>query len=306
MALPTGSGSGLHEERLSKTSAEQSIWRNIQELERELGVEQDSVRRNELAEQISELKNQLASLQGPNYTELEGENQRMKKELAITKAKLLSAIKECNSLKGCATISIGNEGEQDASRERQFKLYRMLLSRYSGLINEYERKTVGELKALINEKDLTVQSIIQGQVPQGYVFARDYGGVAKKIFGFVHGEMNYVDSDMELNFWLSPKEIVNNRMGDDEDLAVFLCTLLFAAGDENAEVVIAELDDMKTHAFVITEYAGNFYILDPSQGHAFGEFSGERKAVLQKYGFRGLKIRRFLYRFNATKYEQFI
>lgn len=298
---------GLPSEKLRKTSAEQAIWRSIQELESELKDERDAARREQLSEQISNLKNQLASLQGPDYLDLERENTRLKKELAVTKAKLMGALKECNSLRGCATISVsGNEKPHEQVQDLRFRLYRTLLTRYSDLINEFEKKTVGELKSLVDEKDLTIQSILQEYRHADYSFEKNYPHAAERILGFLQRDINYVESDLEINFWLTPKEIMRGRVADDEDLAIFLCSLLSALGDASAEVVIAELENLTTHAFVITEHAGKFTLLDPSRSHAFSEFSGEKKEVLQKYTFNSQRIRRFLYRFNSTNYEQFV
>ena len=43
--------------------------------------------------------------------------------------------------------------------------------------------------------------------------------------------------DFELNYWLSPAEILKYKVGDDEDIAIFLFSIMFALGDENAAVV---------------------------------------------------------------------
>ena len=89
-------------------------------------------------------------------------------------------------------------------------------------------------------------------------------------------------------------------------MAVFLCSLLFALGDTNAAVIIAELNSLKTHAFVATEFQQKFMVLDPSQKHEFPKFSGTKEEALQKYSFNGAKIKRFLYKFNNSTYEQFM
>ena len=82
--------------------------------------------------------------------------------------------------------------------------------------------------------------------------------------------------------------------------------MLFALGDEKAAVIIAELDNLRTHAFVATEFNQKFYIFDASQKHGFTDFSGIKEDVLKKYSFKGAKIKRFLYKFNNETYEQFM
>jgi len=142
--------------------------------------------------------------------------------------------------------------------------------------------------------------------PEKYSFENNYLNAAKEVYNYLSKEINYVKSELELNFWLSPKELVSSKVGDDEDQAVFLCSMLFALGDENAEVVIAELENLSTHAFVITEYKKKIYLLDPTQKAEFDKFTGEKKDVIAKYSFEDSKIKRFLYKFNAENYEQFI
>jgi hypothetical protein len=195
---------------------------------------------------------------------------------------------------------------EESKKELQFKLYRLLLQKYSSVINEHEKRTIGEIKGLVNAEDLTVQSILSDLMPAEYSFERDYLDIASKVFEFVVGEIRYVDPELSLNYWLSPKEIFSEKVADDEDLAVFLCSLLLALGDENAAIVICELDSLKTHAIVVTEFQGRFILLDPSQAHGFNDFSGEKEEVLQKYNFGGAKIKRFLYKFNHSIYEQFV
>ncbi len=198
------------------------------------------------------------------------------------------------------------EKQQKPKKELQFRLYRLLLEKYADLVNEHERRTIGEIKGLVNGEDLTIQSILADFKKPAYDFQKDYPQVAEQVLRFVATEIDYVDPEMNLNYWLTAKEVFSHKIGDDEDLAVFLCSLLLALGDENAAVVIAELNNLRTHAFVATEFEGKFFILDPSQQHQFSQFSGAKEEALQKYSFKKAKIKRFLYKFNHTTYEQFM
>ncbi len=200
------------------------------------------------------------------------------------------------------------QAEEHSLREKilQCRLYAMLLEKYADLINEKEKRTIGEIKSLVNKEDLTIQSILADLKPEGYAFPLGYLEAAQKALSFAQKEISYVEPEINLNYWFSPKEIFSSKVGDDEDLAVFLCSLLFALEDENASVIIAELDSLRTHAFVSTEFDGKFFILDASQKHVFPDFSGTKEEALQKYSFKGAKIKRFLYKFNNSTYEQFI
>ncbi len=287
--------------RLQKTSAEQAILRSIYELEQEMRECEDSERREQINEQVSLLKDQLARLAGPDYTELMKENICLKEKVSDLEREI-SAMK---SAPACAS-AVGEQGVNPSNTELKLKLYSLLLNRHKHTMSEAENKTVGEIKSLINPDDLSIRLLVDDFKPSDYSFERDYLKVAYAIYEFITSEVSYVNSDLDINFWLLPSDILAEKVGDDEDLAIMLCSLLYALGDSNAEVVIAELDDLTTHAFVITDFQGKFVLLDPSQKANPAEFTGTRKDVIGLYEFRGAKIKRFLYRFNRNKYEQFV
>ncbi|MCX6804333.1 MAG: hypothetical protein NTY48_07265 [Candidatus Diapherotrites archaeon] len=192
------------------------------------------------------------------------------------------------------------------SKDTEIKLYRFLLEKYADLINEREKHTIGEIKALVNGTDLTILSFVSDFKDSAYSFSDDYEKSLRLVFDFAKKEIDFVDAELNLNYWLAPRELLEVKVADDEDLAVFLCANMTALGDERAEVIIAELDNLKTHAFVATELNGSFLILDPAQDHKFEDFKGTKTLVLGNYSFNSQKIRRFLYRFNSQKYEQFL
>jgi len=190
--------------------------------------------------------------------------------------------------------------------ENEVRLCKYLLDKYADIINEREKRTIGEIKSLVDGSDLTIQSFVDGFKDSAYFFENDYSSALKQTFDFTKKEIDFVETDLNINYWLSPREILEVRAADDEDLAVFLCASMRALGDDGAEVIIAELDNLKTHAFVVSEIKNDFLILDPAQKHEFGDFFGKKSDVLKKYSYEGQKIKRFLYRFNSQKYEQFL
>lgn len=210
---------------------------------------------------------------------------------------------------GHSTSTNSAVSDSDAAEKKeklQFRLFKLLLEKYSALINESERRTIGEIKGLVNAEDLTIQSILIDFKPKDYSFEAHFLEQAEKVFDFIVKEINFVESGLGLNYWLSPKDIFSEKLADDEDLAIFLCSLLLGLGNEKASVVLAELDNLQIHAFVAFEHNGKFFILDPSQKHAFSEFSGERDKVILEYSFNTAKIKQFLYKFNHSSYEQFV
>jgi hypothetical protein len=190
--------------------------------------------------------------------------------------------------------------------ENKLKLCKFLLQKYADVINEREKRTIGEIKALVDGNDLSIQSLAQDFKGSNYSFENDYEKVLNEVYNFAVSEISFVDADLNLNYWMSPKEVLEQKIADDEDFAVFLCSLMKALGDNSAEVVIAELDSLRTHAFVTTNMGEKFFILDPAQGKTFDEYSGKKEEVVAKYSFNGKKIKNFLYKFNSEKYEQFL
>jgi len=190
--------------------------------------------------------------------------------------------------------------------ENELVLCKYLLEKYSDIINEREKRTIGEIKALVDGTDLTVQSFVEDFKDPAYKFEQDYEPALKQAFDFIKKEVSFVEVDLNVNYWLTPRELLQIKVADDEDLAVFLCSAMKTLGDSAAEVIIAELDDLKTHAFVVTQLGKDFLILDPAQEHEFLEYKGEKLEVIKKYSYKKQKIKRFLYRFNSEKYEQFL
>ena len=195
-----------------------------------------------------------------------------------------------------------------SNAENELKLCKFLLQKYADIINDREKRTIGEIKELVNGKDLSVQSFVQDLKGNAYLFEDDYEAALRKVLEQVKNEIDFVDADLGINYWLSAKEVLETKVADDEDLAVFMCAIMKALEDDGAEVIIAELDDLKTHAFAATTLKdqNNFLILDPAQEHDFNAFRGTKADVIRKYSFQKQKIKRFLYRFNSEKYEQFL
>ncbi len=189
--------------------------------------------------------------------------------------------------------------------EKKIRLYKALLEKYSDIINDKNKKTVGEIKALVDKTDLTIQSVLQSIQPENFSFNANYLEGARKAFEFVKTEIDHVESNLSINYWFTPSEVLAYKIADDEDSAVFLCSLLFALGDEKAYVVISELSDLSTHAFVVTEFKGKFYLFDSSSNQNFNDFSGKMEDILRIYSYNGLKIKRFLYKFNSEMFESF-
>ncbi len=284
----------------SKAIEEQELWKKIEELESSL-KKADDLSKPELEVKLAKLKLKLNEIQFP----------KPKKSTAVFELELAKKQSQYNDLYekySKLRQALGSVSEIDykqKEKELKFKLYSFLLEKYTEIINEKEEKTIGEIKGLIDPDDLSIQAILAELISSDYSFEKNYLTIAKEAFDFVVKEISFVESNLKINYWMAPSEILRHKIADDEDIAVFLCTLLYALGDEKAFVVVAELENLSTHTFVITEYKNNFYLFDPSQKTPFEEFSGKKEKVIEKYSFKNSKIKRFLYRFNSEEYEQF-
>lgn len=190
--------------------------------------------------------------------------------------------------------------------DSRLTFYKMILDKYTPLINEKEQRSIEQIKGLINPDDLSIQTLLLQYKPEPYTFERDYLFAAQQVFEFIAREIKYVPNDLSMNIWLTPKDILTHKVSDDEDLAVLLCTALRALGDAKAAVYVMELEDLRTHAVVMSEINEKTLLLDPSVGHGFFKYYGDKSSVFKKYRFDGKKLKRALYRFNAETYEQFI
>lgn len=94
----------------------------------------------------------------------------------------------------------------------QCKLYKLLLEKYADLVNEKERRTIGEIKTLVNAEDLTIESIIADFKKPGFQIQSDYLEVAPKVLEFVQKEINYVEPEINLNYWLWPRKFFQPRL----------------------------------------------------------------------------------------------
>ena len=285
----------------SMTEQEQKLLRQIQELKEKQKSQESAGARGE----IEKLECELSALQGKDITALEAENITLRKKATSLEKELQELRKRYSELRKIFG-SLEPGVEKKPAAEKESTLARIIIKKYASVINEKETKTVGEIKALVNKDDLTVQAIVNDLKPEGYSFEKQYLETAEKTLQYITEEIEYVRADFGINFWLEPKEILEAGVSDDEDLAVLLCACLYALGDEKAQVVITELDNLTTHALVIAEIKGKFYILDPSQKTAFSKYSGEQAKCLEEFEFKSAKIKRFLYKFNASNYEQFV
>lgn len=230
-------------------------------------------------------------------------------DLLSVLARLVSRRKAAKDL---AELSELNDSIASVLEESGLPLFKksvlmgVLLEKYSSLINDRERRTVGELKSLVNSDDLTVLSLVERFKPKDYVFERDYLGVLEKVIDFFHNSLSAVSLDLDISFWLSPQEVMEGRVGGEEDLSVFLCSVMQALGDKESFVAVAELESFSTKSFVLTSFNERAFLVDPSFRHSLNDFSGSLGEALKSFSSSFRPVKRLLYKFNNRSYEQYI
>ena len=70
--------------------------------------------------------------------------------------------------------------------ENEVKLCSYLLNKYSDIINEHEKRTIGEIKALVDGTDLSIQSLVSDFKDPSYSFEDDYFEALKQTFDFIY------------------------------------------------------------------------------------------------------------------------
>ncbi len=213
-----------------------------------------------------------------------------------------------------------SEDEQQKEGGLQEKLraafYRKVIERYAALIDENEQKTVPELKTLVQPEDEVIQEL-KGQVleglvedkalesPETYAYELHFLKAAEKAF-FAIRKIQNLHADLNVLFWLKPREALELQAGDLFDKALLLCSLLRALGSPKAKIRVLELEKSRIHPVVMFSFGDTDYLLDASQKESkFEAYSGKREEALQAFSFDECKYLKSAYEFNDQEYQEF-
>ncbi|MFH1447746.1 MAG: hypothetical protein ABIG39_02690 [Candidatus Micrarchaeota archaeon] len=157
-------------------------------------------------------------------------------------------------------------------------LLRHIIERYREQIEMGETKTVSGLRNLVNPKDSTIlktkESITDEFRP--YIYAKNFEEAAKKAFEFVRDDMG--NDVLPVDFWLSPSEMLELKVADEMDKAIFLCSLIIALDNETARIIVET--NGHRHAFVVFDFEGKFHLMDPAHNV---NASGQKDEVLTEH-----------------------
>ncbi len=181
--------------------------------------------------------------------------------------------------------------------KRKAAVLKRIIERYREQIEMGEAKTVPDLRNLIDPKNRAVQEIKQGIEDSfhPYIYEKNFEEAATKAFEFLRDKIE--NEALPVDFWLSPDDVLELKLADEMDKAIFLCSLLIALDNETAKVVVET--NGQRHAFVMFEFGGKFYLMDPVHDI---NISGSREQVIEKH-LPG-HDHQLVYEFNHKGYEE--
>ena len=144
--------------------------------------------------------------------------------------------------------------------ELKARLYKLIIDRYRDKIEEYETKSVSDLKGLVQPKNATIAEI-RDSMSEGfhpYVYLENFLDCAKMAFKQVS---SFRTIPAPVSFWLTFSELQELMAGDEIDKSIFLCSLLRALGSENAKVFVTDT----RNSYVLFQFSGKSYVADHSQ-----------------------------------------
>jgi len=148
---------------------------------------------------------------------------------------------------------------------RLSQLYLSIISRYKGYIEEREELAVAELPTLVLPKSELVTrraNEIRAAFPN-YSYDADFPKAAMKAFEFVRDHIEEII--LPLQFWLTPDETAEYRLGDRIDRNILLCSMLVALGNPSSKVfVIKRESGVSTYTYF--EFDGKTVLMNVQDG----------------------------------------
>ncbi len=105
--------------------------------------------------------------------------------------------------------------------------------------------------------------------------ARDDYGATKAIFNWVKENVRYTPDPIStekkdtVELVRHPEVIVKHRIGDCDDMAILLSSMLLSAGIPSKFRTVKTTSDNFTHVYVMAKIRGNWYALDPTISYSY-------------------------------------
>jgi len=191
------------------------------------------------------------------------------------------------------------ESELDASKRRE-AVYKKIIERYKELIEASESKSIPELRSLVRPQSSAVIELKEKLTKDlgAYDYNTDFLATAQKAFQFVKDEIK--TEHVPVEFWLSPKEILELKTADEMDKAILLCSLLIALGNRNAKVVVEMKGGLK-HAFVMFSFGNRYFLFDPVHNV---NLAGSKEILEAQISTERDEENKIIYEFNDMEYNE--
>ena len=191
------------------------------------------------------------------------------------------------------------ESELDASKRRE-SIYRKIIERYRELIEASESKSIPELRSLVRPQSSSVIELKDTLTKdfKPYEYEKDFLTAAQRAFEFVKDEIK--TERIPVEFWLSPKDILELKAADEMDKAILLCSLLIALGNKGAKVVVEMKGGLK-HAFVMFSSGNRYYLFDPVHDI---NLAGSKEILEAQISTEKDEENKIVYEFNDMGYNE--
>jgi len=191
------------------------------------------------------------------------------------------------------------ESELDVCRRREL-IYRKIIERYRELIEASESKSIPELRSLVKPQSSSVIELKDKLTRESkpYEYEKDFLAAAQKAYEFVKDEIK--TEHVPVEFWLSPRDILELKAADEMDKAILLCSLLIALGNKSAKVVVEMKGGLK-HAFVMFSFGNRYYLFDPVHNI---NLAGSKEILEAQISSEKDEENKIVYEFNDVEYNE--
>jgi hypothetical protein len=176
----------------------------------------------------------------------------------------------------------------------KIRVYERIIDRYRSLIEREESKTIADLKSMIKPNDETIARI-RNEITdkmRPYIFDQHFLVAAEAAHKFVR---EIRTRKVPVDFWLTPKDLIELRGGDPMDKAVFLCSLIVSLENSDSYVIVGVDSGIKVA--VAFKFKEEWYLLDPSSR---AQIKGEKDSLVEQW----FKSDKQIYEFNDKQYNQ--
>ena len=159
----------------------------------------------------------------------------------------------------------GPPGRQADRESRLSQVYLAIISRYKDYIEEKEGLSVAELPTLVtpnNEKVAQKSDEIKAGF-LNYVYENNFIDASSRAYEFVRNEIDNIT--LPLQFWLTPAETLEFKMGDSMDKNILLCSILIRLGNPSAKVFVKMIENSRK-VFVHFEFSDKVRLLGLENG----------------------------------------